>query len=445
MPVATSRKRDAPSIPSAGTSCKRGVIFPRPAALLKSKLPPPSQESTTQEADVGGDPWYDDWGDPSQRDDSVHGDSGDSDTHHSEDIVVHADRRVVVRGKNMGKGLDRMSREGRLPLEILPGRTRPTSVVIAAKFGTECGVTVRSQMPIFPHWNQYKTKPKLRADFYGKVGQKFFMDLENLDVQLACDEQLMKQQRNQRYYLKKIYFDPFPLKEVRRTSPVERMNGEQWCDLVDSWADPRKQKTCKANSDNRKSVKYPAATGSHNYEVSCNGEEDALELFKTTHISPNPDSAYSDNVKRAIISNLFLYSQTTRPSWKQKFIPTPSEDGSVDEPLSSIEVVHQVLSADKRKPTFLKNIGITVASNSRTPKSLLEVQLEVEKAGNEKLRSAIEELQKSKEAAEAERPKYAEDMQEMRSKQEDMEKKQEESNALLKQLLAQLTQQQQQP
>ncbi|KAM0890524.1 hypothetical protein ACQ4PT_026992 [Festuca glaucescens] len=266
-------------------------------------------------------------------DDSVHGDSRDRDTHHCEDIVVHADCRVVVRGKNVGKGLDRMSRGGRLPLEILPGRTRPTSAVIAAKFATECGVTVRSQMLIFPHWKEYKRKPKLRADFYGKLGQKFVMDEENPLVQHACDNHLMKQQMNQRYFLKKKkYFDPFPLKDVTMISNVpERMNNEQWCNLVDSWTDPKKhvttcflncspglsslarvasytlfslcvQKTSEANSKNRKSVKYTVVTGSRSYEVFCNGEEDAFEMFKKTHISPNPKRKYRDNVNRAIVS-----------------------------------------------------------------------------------------------------------------------------------------------
>lgn len=114
----------------------------------------------------------------------------------------------------------------------------------------------------------------------------------------------------------------------------------------------------------------------------------------------------------------------------------------MDEPLSSIEAVYQVLTEDKRKPTFLKNIGITVACTSRTPKSQLQVQLEAEKEGNNKLLSVIKELHKSKETDEAERVKYAEDMQEMHNKQEDMEKKKDKSNALLKQLLAQLSQQQ---
>ena len=68
----------------------------------------------------------------------------------SADGVVRCGDRVVVRGKNRGKELDRMSRGGRITLVVPPGRTRPESAVLAAKFATECAVTVRSHMPILP-------------------------------------------------------------------------------------------------------------------------------------------------------------------------------------------------------------------------------------------------------------------------------------------------------
>ena len=71
---------------------------------------------------------------------------------------------------------------------------------------------------------------------------------------------------------------------------------------------------------------------------------------------------------------------------EEKVAPTPSEDGSVDDPVSSIEDVHQVLTAGKRKSTFLKNIGLKVVSKGRNPaRSLNEAQLQTEKAINEEL------------------------------------------------------------
>ena len=96
-----------------------------------------------------------------------------------------------------------------------------------------------------------------------------------------------------------------------------------------------------------------------------------------------------------------------------------------------------MLGADKRNTTFLKNNGLDVPSTSRTPaKCPLEAHVEAEQASNEILRSAVEEMHKCKESANAERRKYHEDIQEMRSKQVEVEKKQEESNELLKQLVA---------
>lgn len=65
-----------------------------------------------------------------------------------------------MRGPNIGRKLDQMtrSRKGKLPLVIEPGKKRPNSVMIAAKFATECNIAVRSHVPIFPHWKAYKEK-----------------------------------------------------------------------------------------------------------------------------------------------------------------------------------------------------------------------------------------------------------------------------------------------
>ena len=77
-----------------------------------------------------------------------------------------------IRGPNVGRGLDRMSRSkrGKLPVVIEPGKIRPNSVKIAAKFATECNITVRNHVPIFPHWKDYKNQHGLFKFFIGKVG-----------------------------------------------------------------------------------------------------------------------------------------------------------------------------------------------------------------------------------------------------------------------------------
>ena len=53
---------------------------------------------------------------------------------------------------------------------------------------------------------------------------------------------------------------------------------------------------------------YPAATGSRSYEVVCNGEDNAFELFKKTHCSPR--NGFTPNVKKAIVSPLEYFSSS---------------------------------------------------------------------------------------------------------------------------------------
>ena len=61
-----------------------------------------------------------------------------------------------------------------------------------------------------------------------------------MPVRKACTEMLKHATRQQRYRLKKEYFDPHPLHLVTRTSPVPSMTDEQWNELVESWKDPKK-------------------------------------------------------------------------------------------------------------------------------------------------------------------------------------------------------------
>jgi len=61
------------------------------------------------------------------------------------------------------------SKNGRLPLIIDPGRIRPNSVKIAAKFATECNIAVRNHVPIFPKWKDYKNLKGLFRFFLDKI------------------------------------------------------------------------------------------------------------------------------------------------------------------------------------------------------------------------------------------------------------------------------------
>jgi hypothetical protein len=62
------------------------------------------------------------------------------------------------------------SKKGKLPLVIEPGKKRPNSLMIAAKFATECNIAVRNHVPIFPHWKEYKKHPTMIRAYIERVG-----------------------------------------------------------------------------------------------------------------------------------------------------------------------------------------------------------------------------------------------------------------------------------
>jgi len=163
------------------------------------------------------------------------------------------------------------SRKKRLPLVIEPGKRRPNSVMIAAKFATECNIAVRQIVPIFPHWKEYKKYPKMIDAYISRVvvsvqtcpfplficnikivhsitignvvychQSKFHTDADSLPMKKACAAMLKKVVRQQRYKLKKRYFDALPLHLVPKTSPVDTMTNEQWDKLVEHWKNEQK-------------------------------------------------------------------------------------------------------------------------------------------------------------------------------------------------------------
>ena len=78
---------------------------------------------------------------------------------------------AVPRGQSMGKGLQKMTRarRGKLPLVIQEGKARPVLPIVAAKFATECNITVRNHLHVFKHWKEYKEHPALLEQFMGSL------------------------------------------------------------------------------------------------------------------------------------------------------------------------------------------------------------------------------------------------------------------------------------
>lgn len=145
------------------------------------------------------------------------------------------------RGVNMGHGLHRMNRamRGKLPVVIPEGRIRPVAPLVAAKFSTECNIAVRNHVPVYKHWKDYKNHNGMFNLFTDKLSAKFDINTNDAPVQKACSQMMKNAIRQQRYRLKKKFFDPFPLHLVTKTSPIRSMSNEEWNDLVEYWKSPK--------------------------------------------------------------------------------------------------------------------------------------------------------------------------------------------------------------
>ena len=62
-----------------------------------------------------------------------------------------------------------------MPISVAEGNRRPYDLVQAAKFASEAGVVVRSQIPIFPHWIHYKQRIKLLNGFVAKISISMYI------------------------------------------------------------------------------------------------------------------------------------------------------------------------------------------------------------------------------------------------------------------------------
>jgi hypothetical protein len=69
---------------------------------------------------------------------------------------------------------------------------------------------------------------------------KFDMNSNDDSVKHACNLMMKSALRQQRYRIKKKFFDPFPLHLVPRTSPVKSLDDAQWNELVEYWKNPKR-------------------------------------------------------------------------------------------------------------------------------------------------------------------------------------------------------------
>jgi hypothetical protein len=106
-----------------------------------------------------------------------------------ENYVVPLQRRArKSRQATKGVGLHKTTQSMgiRMPISVVKGNRRPHDPLQAAKFASEVGVVVRSQVPIFSHWKHYKKQIKLLNGFVAKLSVN---SMSSIDIQL-CLQQL---------------------------------------------------------------------------------------------------------------------------------------------------------------------------------------------------------------------------------------------------------------
>ncbi|KAF7033688.1 hypothetical protein CFC21_044775 [Triticum aestivum] len=202
------------------TAMAPGGIKPRPPKRIHVELPTNARVTRSNKRlllDADASPQSEGVSDPKhQTPIAIHGDRAHSDDDYwmsngSDLIARHDDgnhmdfeaggpqsyEETRERGVNIGEGLERISRRrgGKLPLVIPEGRLRPETPLLAAKFATECNVTVRGHVPVFKRWKDYKdpggnVREGIFQNFVGKVGNKFEMDVKAVPVRKACTQML---------------------------------------------------------------------------------------------------------------------------------------------------------------------------------------------------------------------------------------------------------------
>ncbi|WVZ53123.1 hypothetical protein U9M48_004109, partial [Paspalum notatum var. saurae] len=311
-----------------------------------------------------------------------------------------------------------------LGLRKKKGKTRPGSPVIAAKFATECNITVRNHVPIFPRWKDYKHKDNdyIFKNFREKVGSRFSTNITAAHYQNACQTMLKKGVRQQRHKLKKQYFDPFPLHQVQTKSPLSHMSDAQWEALVNSWKEQKKLEQCQGNKSNRSKVQFHQITGLRSYDIHIQTLGDnykdeppnALELFKECHYSKKR-KAFTPTVQ-SVIDEI------------EHKIADLIEDGET--PRNVTEVVSDVLVHKTKKNRFLCNVGIrNKPSTSNAMRRELEAKLAGEKQGSDELRALVDKQRLQMDA-------MAKEAESARAQNEEILKKQAETNEVLKRLMS---------
>jgi len=365
-------------------------------------------------------------------------------TVHEDNVAAEDDTQAPAqrrprdpRPPTKGAYLDKMTKAmgHRLPIAVAPGKRRPHEPVQAAKFASESGVLIRDNVPILPHWKNYKNDEKYYNEFVSKLCGRLAINKTDEPTKEACTDMLRSSVRQMRYRLKKKYFNGVPANEVRTSSPVSCMSDDEWNALTAKWKNPKNMETSEKNKTNRSKVKYHQTTGSrsyvahlHAYKKQSNNAEpsthqneelDVVEAFKTCHTSSKKGL---DESAREALSNM------------EALRAAPVDEGETA--VSSVQVVSQALPKNSSN-SFLKNIGIKPTTSSKSA-ALNESDLREQLAAEARavVQGELDALKKKSEEADEKLERQQKEMEEMRKQTEINQKELQETNVLLRRMLS---------
>ncbi|PVH32190.1 hypothetical protein PAHAL_9G342000 [Panicum hallii] len=154
--------------------------------------------------------------------------------------------RKEVRKKTIGLGLEKMIKRGnKLPIQVAEGKKRPDVPLQAAKLASETGVALRDKLPIYTSWKLYEKDggPVEVQKVLDKVANRLDVDVKNDGPsKSACTDIIKKGVKQQRYHLKRKYFDEsLTMEQLLAKEPPPKMKTEEWIELVKYWCDPKNQ------------------------------------------------------------------------------------------------------------------------------------------------------------------------------------------------------------
>ncbi|KAG2571841.1 hypothetical protein PVAP13_7KG121921 [Panicum virgatum] len=149
--------------------------------------------------------------------------------------LVLAPRKEVCK-KTIGVGLEKMIKRGnKLAIQVAEGKKRPDVPLQAAKLASETGVALRDKLPIYTSWKLYERDggPAEVQKVLDKVANRLDVDVKNEGPsKSACTDIIKKGVRQQRYHLKRKYFDESLIKEqLLAKEPPRKMKKEEWIKL----------------------------------------------------------------------------------------------------------------------------------------------------------------------------------------------------------------------